>query len=310
MTKDDYQTLLYRNEASLYLDDLVALVVNSALAFDLRLFSREIMELTPGFAFSLSHARELKDLTKKKLDEYKKHRITEVDLMEYMDQARKIIRNENLKTGGDLMGIINRIFNGKEIKKQESIQALEQSYRDVCKKILDCQETIDSAVAAAKGNPPTSFIYRDNERKFQIAKDQLSLLNKQEMQLSKAIAQIDRLRLLTDFNRMQEQIKTAMKVVLGDQKFQDLIQAKAELVDSSVDQILEKNDDFGNSILQRAEEATSKPATQNEFGAAVATALRHDDLMKMAGAAEPTPDPAQAAGEFESRVNNQDDSQK
>ena len=51
--RENEKIISYRNQTSMCLDDLVALVSNGALAGELRIFSDDVMKLKPGFAFEL-----------------------------------------------------------------------------------------------------------------------------------------------------------------------------------------------------------------------------------------------------------------
>lgn len=312
INKDNYKILCLRNKASLCLDDLVALIVNSTIAFDLRLFSGEVMELTPGFTFTLQQAKALKKLTEDTLRQYETHRINDDDLLKYLSEARTIVKGENLKSGGIDMNFVSKLIHRKEIEKQASLDKMEHDYKDICSKILACEENMSRLVEASKGQSPDSSVYRSNERAYNNAKNQLVLLKKQEAVLSKALDEAGRIQLIKDFNKQQKEIARMTGIVLGDEKGLSSILAEAELRNEQISETVERIDGFGSSLLKDIEDSLSAPKTDSEFGAKVASSERRHTMLELNGAAdeESSAVPAESKSEFASLVSSADDQTK
>lgn len=276
--KDNYRILLLRNEVSLCLDDLVSLVVNSTLASQLRTFSSEVMELTPGFTFNMKKAVNLRDLTRKTLKQYAAHSITDVDLMNYFSEAHNIIKGETLQSGGSHMGIFDKLLHGKEIKQKENLDKLEREYQDVCNQIAACRERMATCVAQCKGQDPTSRIYRDSERAWSSAKNELTLLEKQEAQLRQGLDTAREMFMIKDYAEKQKEFGKTIGSVLGDSKKSSLYVADAELQTSKIDGQLDSFSGLGDTLFQSMSESTRAPITNSEFGAQVAAEEHRDTL--------------------------------
>ena len=281
-SKDDYKVLELRNETSLYLDDLVALVINSVLANQLREFSGEVMALTPGFTFNYRQAKNLKELTIRKYKQYKAGTITDVDLMNYQTEANAILRGDEVEIGGSQVGIFDKLLHGKEIKKKEALNRLEQDFRNVMQEIEDCQEKMKRCIAASKGHSPDSAIYRNNERTWRAANNELTLLNQQASMLLKTLGEADRVRIIEkhkdQLKRMNENTVTA----LGNE--QDLIrlQTEAEMESERSKATSTRYENFGASIFEMAVEDQEIRA-DSEFGAQVAAEERRQTILDFAG---------------------------
>lgn len=281
MPSNENEKILHlRNTISLCLDDLTALVINSALALILRDFSEEVMQMTPGFAFSLRQAKDLNELTQKTLRQYQTHTIQDGDLMKYVSDARMILKDENLLNGGRTMNLKN-LFQGKERKKQESLDQLESSYRSVCDQILACEEKMAQCVEASKGHSPDSMVYRANERAYNDAQNNRALLRKQEAVLSQALDNATRVRLVKEYNDRQKEIERLTGIVLGDEKNLGRLLAEAELRTDKIGETVGKTQNFGSALFEEPE--VSAPASVSEFGAKVAASERRDSLLSESG---------------------------
>jgi len=284
-SKDDYKILKLRNETSLYLDDLVALVTNSVLANQLREFSSEVMALTPGFTFNFRQAKSLKDLTAKKYKQYKDKAITDVDLMNYQKDANAILRGDEVEIGGRQVGIWDKLMHGKEIKKQEALSSMEQDYLKVLQDIEECQEKMKRCVAASKGHSPDSAIYRRNERTWRAANNELTLLNDQATTLFKTLGEADRVRLIAKYNERLKRINANTVTALGNEKDLIKLQAETELEIERSKATSTRYENFGASIFEMAVEDQEVRA-DSEFGAQVAAEERRQNLLDFAGAVE------------------------
>lgn len=288
LNKNDYAVLLLRNEASLCLDDLTALVTNSTLAFQLRAFSSEIMEMTPGFTFGLKEAKALKKLTADTLRQYQRKEITDVDLMNYVPSANSIIKGETHKNGGDQMSIkdmMHNFINRKDIKKQEAMNKLEQGYREVCEQILELEAEMKRCVAAAKGNAPSSAAYRESERAYNRAESKLKLLKNQEAQLGKVLEEAGRRKLIEQYADEMKAIASNTNLVLGDDAKLSRSVAEAEFNVEKTEATLARNEGIGESLFAALTE--DSPKTNSAFGAAVAADERRDAIFESLGEAAP-----------------------
>ena len=287
-SKDDYKILKLRNETSLYLDDLVALVTNSVLANQLREFSSEVMALTPGFTFNFRQAKSLKDLTAKKYKQYKDKAITDVDLMNYQNDANAILRGDEVEIGGSQVGIWDKLVHGKEIKKKEALGKLEHDYRTVLRNIEECQEKMKRCVAASKGHSPDSAIYRSNERTWRAANNELTLLNQQATMLFKTLGEADRVRIIEEHKEQLKRMNTNTVTALGNEKDLIKLQAEAELESERSKATATRYENFGASIFEMAEDE-QEVRTDSEFGAQVAAAEHRETLLDFAGAVAEEP---------------------
>ena len=277
--KSNYRILEIRNEISFYIDDLAALVANSTLAEGLRSFSEEIMEMSPGFALSLKQVKDLKDLTQRILKQYASHSIGDDAIMDYHYKARIILKgNNNLNGGSKMKGI--RLFHGKEIRQQESLAALERQYEEICNQIVSSEEDMARAIRSTKGADPNSQTYRNNERIYNHARDQLKLYNQQETMLRKALDEAGRVKLIEEFKKQQEQIAKNANIVLGNEKELNQILAGAELAVEATSSTLRKAEGFGDSLLSTEADV---PSTVSDFGARVAENERRETILENAG---------------------------
>jgi len=304
INKDDYRILQLRNETSLCLDDLVALVVNSTLAYQLRAFSGEVMELTPGFTFNMKQATKLRDLTSKTLKQYRANAIGDVELMNYQSDAHTILKGETLQIGGNQMSFLKGIFQGKEDKKKAALDKLERDYQEVCSKISACEEKMELCVRDSSGQRPDSAAYRNNERTYFSAKNELSLLKKQEVQLRKALDEAGRIELVKRFAEQEKQIAQKIGVVFGNDKEREEMLARAELSSERIADTTSKVEGFGSTLFSEADAYANSASTNSEFGAMVAASERRQSMMDSFGAAvaRASEEPAAPQSEFAARV--------
>ena len=278
---DNSKLVQLRNETSLCLDDLTAQVKSSSLAANLRDFSVEIMELTPGFTFNQEQGKKLLDLTEDTLSRYQKRRIGDGELMDYMTKARAILKGEEKINGGIGMSFFDKVLHGKELKKQESLKKIEIEYKTVCDQLLDCEEKMAAAVEAARGHAPESRQYRDAETSYKKAKENMILLGKHESLLRKALDNATRVELIKEFNERQKEIERATGNVLGNEKELARILAEAEISTERVSSTIDKMENYGESLFEVKEEYV--PRGDSEFGAKVASSERRHAMMEMDG---------------------------
>ncbi len=273
-----------RNEASIMLDDLVALIRNSTLANDLRLFSDEVMELKPGFAFTMRQADALKNLTAQTLKQYKSHAISDDELMNYQSKAQLILQGKNQMNGGRQMGIkdkIGEIVHGKEIKKQKKVDELQQRFDNVRNQIVFCEQEMKRCVKESKGLAPDSMKYRDNERTFVANKNKLVLLRKQEEMLQRTLDEVVRRDTIKEFSGAQEEISKAADVVLGNVKETEMFVANIEVGGEKLKYALDQSEGLGTNLFEEEEITSAK--TDSGFGTLVAAEERKQTSMESAG---------------------------
>ncbi len=299
--KENDRILEMRNETSLAVDDLAALVVNSALADDLRRLSEEIMEMNPGFAFTARQARELRDLTRQTLKQYAARAARNETLMDYCSRARTILKGDyNSLNGGVKMGLLNNLLHGKENRQKETLLETERQYREICNRIQNCQEEMSRAIRNSTAVPPNSQAYRNNERAYSRAKEELKLLTQNEAHLSRVLESAGRIELLKQFRELQKDINKKSDVLLGSDKDRGMLEAGAELEREKTRNKLDKLEGFGSSIFDAEEEG---PRTNSEFGAAVAERARLDAVLEGAGVAVPEAESSAEPDSFAAMVN-------
>ena len=282
---DNEKILRLRNETSLCLDDLVALVINSALALRLREFSDEIMEMTPGFAFSLKQAKALRDLTADTLKQYASHTIRDVDLMNYFSNARAVLKDEQISNGGNKMGLKDLLFHGKERRQQESMNEVERQYKEICEQILACEETMERCMDAADGHSPDSMVYRNSEREYSRAENELTMLRQQEVNLSKALEVAGRIELVRRFRDREKRIAQSIQSLLGNSADQERALAEIEQATGQIEGKLSETANYGDEVFRKAEEAASSSRTDSNFGAKMAARERRKSMAETDGSA-------------------------
>lgn len=287
-SKNDGKITLLRNEASIFIDDLVALVVNSAVAYQLREFSSEVMEQTPGFTFNLSQAKNLRDLARKTYKQYKAGDITDVDLMSFPPEARTILKgdSETLQNGGKQMGIFNKLLHGKEIKKQEAVAKTENEYQAVCKDIMTCQEKMDRCIKESRGQAPDSAVYRNNERVYSTEKKRMTLLRQKEATLRKILQDADRIKLIEEFGEWQASLATDTAMIFGNEKDLDKLMIKAQMQSDRNSELASRYENFGEDLFTSAEETAEASRASDEFSSQVAAEERRQTLRDFADVPE------------------------
>ncbi len=267
--KKEYETLLARNQISLMLDDMAAMTPGSSLAYDLREFSGEIMQIEPGFVFNLDQAKALRKRTDEAYKDMKQRGVNEVELMNYLSEARNILKGENIPNGGNRMGFFRKIFNSKEIKQQESRETLELQYKEVCAKVMNCEQVMQRAIEKGAGHAKDSMVYRDSAREYSNAKNQLTLLRKQQEHLDALLTKINQIDTVKTFNKTQEIINNAGYTAMGNEKDNDMALTKATLNMEKMKDSIEDISLFGQELYDSAE-MTSLPHVDSEFDAQVA----------------------------------------
>ena len=274
MKKNIRKIVKCRNEASIILDDLIALIRNGTLAGALRLFSGQIMDLKPGFAFTLKQARALKSLTGKILRQYKAHKIGDEELMDYQSKARMILQGKEQLNGGRQMGItgkIDKFIHWKEFKQQESVDTLQQEYNNVWNQILACDQEMKRCVNESKNLPPDSMKYRDNERNYVANKNTMIMLRKQLVNLQGFLDEVERRKTIKQMSDMQDIINKATNVVLKDTKDTQRHVANIEVGSDDFKNALEDSQGLGADLFKTE---ALPPQTDSEFGALVAAEER------------------------------------
>lgn len=266
--QENYHTLLLRNQTSLILDDLVALVINSALAEQLRTFSVELMDMTPGFTFTLKQAQRLKNEADKTLKGYSRGSITDDDLMIFLSNSKGILRGETLEIGGNNVSLFDKLLHGKEIKKKEAQEQLEKKYNDICKQILECQDTMTRLVKEGENLDPSSPAFRNNERTYDMQERRLALLSKQEVNLRKGLEEIGQLQLIVEFTRNMKESKKQLDIALGNSAARDEVVAKGEMAQVNFEN---QNNEYNTSHSSLFENTQAdEPRADSSYSAQVA----------------------------------------
>lgn len=306
-SKDDYRILQLRNEASLYLDDLVALVTNSTVADQLRSFSLEVMALTPGFTFGQKQARELRTLTEKQYRLYKAGQLTDVDLMNYQKEANAILKGDSIQNGGKQVGFFDKLLHGKEIRREEALKVMERDLQEALSKIQACEEKMKHCIAESKGHSPDSAVYRNNERTWRAENERLKLLNMQTAQLFKTLGEADRVRMIREHGEQIKRMNESLKDALGGEKELARLQAEVEMQSDKLESSSTRFENFGESIFTSAQES-QQVSTSSEFGAQVAAEERRQnvlDFSALAAGEAPMTESASAANDpFAAQVNS------
>ena len=215
--KEREKTLLFRNRASMHLDDLVALVRDDALADDLRAFSREVVEKTPGVGFELKQARELEELTEEALKQYAARRIRDDELIRYYSEARMTLKVSKLTDGGNKVSLIRKVFPDKMQKEQERLDKLKEEHRDICDEIQALEREKERCIRESRGLAQDSMVYRSNERAYMLARAKINNLEKTEAGLSRMIDETEKELMVM---KEAERSKKIGKVV-GDPKISE-----------------------------------------------------------------------------------------
>ncbi len=306
-SKDDYKILELRNATSLCLDDLVALVINSALANDIRELSGKVMGMTPGFTFDHRRAKNLRELTIKNYKRYKDKEITDVDLMNYKREADAILRGDEAQIGGKKMKFFADLGKDSLTKQREAVANLERNYRKVSAEIDRCKEKMKRCVAESKGHAPESAIYRDNELTWKIENKRLTMLNKDANDLSRTLEEAKSMLLLLE---RDEEVKTRnrqMNAAFGDPNKISKVKARYEEEELRRKATLEVYGSVSNSVFSDMAE-TEEVQTDSEFGAQVAAEERRQTILDFAGVVEEETEVQETAANdaFAAQVNGKD----
>lgn len=285
MAKDDNDIILhYRNAISLDLDDMTALTPNSAMANVLRDFSKEVMGLTPGFAFSLQQAKKLKGMTEKELAQYRRQSVSDGELMNFVSNAHALLRDEKSWDGGNKMSSgdkLHRLLHWKETRKEDALRDAEKRLSEVYDQMLDCERIKAECIEAAKGQAPGSQAYRSNERKFKTATEKLALLKRQEASLTATLDTAERIRLVDEYNESVQAIHGVTKMLTSDVTKYEKTLASAEAVDEMIKDATDEMADYGSTLFT---EEPAETRADSEFSALVASAERRQDMQDGAAA--------------------------
>lgn len=300
MAKNDNEKIVsFRNQASILLDDLIALVRDDTLAGNLRVFNNEVMEKKPGsIGFDLKQARELKELTERTLKQYASRAIRDDDLIRYSSEARMILQANKFKPPEvpNIMGFIKKLFPDKIARERENLNQLKAQYQEVCQDILACEKEKERCIRESRGASPDSMTYRNNERAFMAAKNKIILLQKTEASLSKMIDEREKaILVMTEAERSKELGKYA-NLELGEK---DLGKGIATLeVNKEKMEAAAEHASLMTSDLFTADESLGA-RTDSEFGAAMAADERRRATMMDAGISEGEMDTVESASHSE-----------
>ncbi len=284
--KENEKILALRNQASIFLDDLTALVRDDTLAENLRAFSGSVMELKPGFAFGLKQAGELKSMAERTLKQYASRAIGDDELIRFVSEAKMAIRGESLANGGKKMGFLDKakqaaagVLGGKDARRRQEIDRMEQLYRETCNEILACEQEMSRCVQESRGVSPDSITYRNNERSYMNAKNKVILLRKQEAQIRKVLDEADRRKMIEDYEKKISETGKITGIVLGDEQSFGYKVARAQVNEEKVDAAVESSGHVGEELF------TGGPSTHKDpdFEAQVAAEEYRHMTMERAG---------------------------
>ena len=281
MANNEDKILHLRNEISLYVDDLAAQVVNSSLAFNIRRFSDEIMELKPGFTFDLKQAKALREQTLKTVKQYVAKAIDDNALIEYLSDAQSILKGEIGHGGGTSMGILDKWLHNDDYKvKQltEVIKKQERDFKKVCEEIQAYDAEMKRCIEASRTCAPDSWEYRNNERKYNGAKEGKVLKKREAENINKALTQsVRELQLIQHKMATEEEAKNTPPVSSDDlEKIIATISGNQE----TLDDVAGTKADIIGGIMQETETET-RP--DSEFARMVAAEQRRQDTMELSG---------------------------
>ncbi len=282
MENKNYRKIIkYRNDASIVLDDLIVLIRNGILANDFRLFSKEIMGLTPGFAFTLRQARALKTLFRMALKQYRNHEISDEKLMNYHDKAQMILQGKEKTNGGRYMAIISNLIHWKENKQKKNMEELKKQLENIRRQMNTCSKEMERSVTESRGMSPDSMRYRDNERNYVTNKKRLTMLRNQEEMLLRTLDEVDRREIIKEISDAQEAINKATGVVLGNVKETERFIANIEVGGEKIRSTLDQSEELGTGLFEENESTALR--TDSGFGALVAAEERKHAVMENAG---------------------------
>ena len=284
---EEYKTLLLRNEVSIKLDDLTSLIKSSSLSYEVRQFSNEVMETEPGFVFKLKQAQDLKRRTDEVYKSYRAQTKDDVEVMDYLEVGRRILKGEDMPTGDrrdivSILGKVKELFNSKDIKRQQAIDALKRTYQAVSEEIVQCEDGMKRAIQNGTGHSKDSMVYRDSAREYNRCKNKLTLLRQQQDQLNGKLQKLDDIENVRLFTEMQESINKASQSAIGSETEHERMLAKAGLYMEKAKQDAQYDSTYGRTLYEQAE-ANAIPQTDSEFDAAVAQNERRVSMMNAAG---------------------------
>ena len=282
--KEKEQILKFRNRTSILLDDLVSLVRNETLAGDLRVFNDLVMGMVPGIAFGLRQAKQLKELTERVLNQYASNAIRDDDLIRYSTDARMIMKGQSVMNGGNQMSLFDKVFHGKEIKRQEKLNQMRRRYQELCEDILACEKEKERCIRESRGASPDSMTYRNNERAYMAAKNKIILLQKQEDMLRKALDEAEKMEVLRKAAKDSTEISHLTDELLGDEKNVSKDIATWETHKEKMTNAAENLGLMTSDVF--AMDETLGTRTDNEFGLMMAEDERRQAAFMSAGVSE------------------------
>ena len=304
MNNDEYKTLLLRNQISIRLDDLTAMIKSSSLSYEVRRFSNEVMETEPGFVFKYRQAQTLRRRTDEAYRQYERPQTrSDTEIMNFLSEGRAILKGEDIPNGGNRMSFFKNLFSSKDLKRQQGRDTIESTYNKVCQQIAECEAGMQRAIQNGTGHSKDSMVYRDSAREYSRCKNQLVLLHQQLEQLTAALKKLDDIDNVRLFNQTQETISEAQTRAMGNQKENERELAKAGLYMEKARQEAQYNGQFGQSLYEAAD-TNAIPQMDSEFDAAVA----QNELRKIALEADPTAQQATLEDEF-AKLTGQTDQQ-
>lgn len=282
--KENEVIIQMRNKAALYVDDLVSLIRNSTLASEVRAFSKEIMELTPNFAFGHKQAKALLKLACETQKLYSLHEISDDKVLEFCTKARMMVQQNDMMNGGQRMSMyekIDRIIHGKKYKQETKLIEMKSEYDKVIREIEECKEKMSRCVKNSLNHEPSSITYRENERDYKAAENKMTLLKKTANMLVKAIDEAERIKQLKRFSEAAEEIARATSFVLGPDKELDETVTKTDINIEHTDKKIDSSTSYGRHLFEDIEE--ERAMTDSDFGAKVAEAERRKATIENAG---------------------------
>ena len=251
--KENEVIIQMRNKAALYVDDLVALIRNSTLASEVRAFSKEIMELTPNFAFGHKQAKALLKLARETHKLYLSHEISDDKVLGFCTRAQMMIQQNDMMNGGHRMSIsekLDRIIHGKKYKQETKLIEMKSEYDKVVREIEECKEKMNRCIKNSLNHEPSSITYRNNERDYKAAQNKMTLLKKTANMLVKAIDEAERIRQLQTFSKAAEEIARATNLVLGSDKELDETVTRTDISMENAGKKVNNSTSYGQHCLK------------------------------------------------------------
>ena len=179
------------------------------------------------------------------------------------------------------MGFFDKVFNRKDEKAKVSQSTMERKYREIKHAIETYEEEKARCVKEAAKYAPDSFQYKDCERAYKKASDQL-VLKYQELQSYVGLLDAaDRQLLIQEHGKTIAELEQLAKNVLPDQNEMEKINEKTKLKEEKLQSQLSALQDISSSIFDQEIPQTVRADTG--FSQAVAQEQRHNAQLQMAG---------------------------